>query len=301
MDLKDARRLFRIHDVLNIDPRKRVIVCPLPGHVHYNNTPSFSIGVGRDGFDHFHCHGNCGKEGDVIDMMGYMNIPGYDDKNPEHVARAVSLLSNEISISFATPQRTPVLSQNAWMKYPIKSEAYSYLLERGLTPDTAEKFRLGQKDETSLAIPIFCEDVLWGIKFRRMRGEGMRFWAEKGSKMALFNVDNVAWKEEPVFILKGEIPVMLFDQLGLNACCMTGGEASTIQNWKHYLSFATKRILIGDNDINLEVRNRMQHISAERAGQWNADIKYPPEQYKDIDEWVLADQNALVVIRSWYE
>jgi len=61
--LRDIRRLFRIHDVLGIDDRKRVIVCPLPFHPHYHNTPSFAIGIGKDGFDRFYCHGTAARKG----------------------------------------------------------------------------------------------------------------------------------------------------------------------------------------------------------------------------------------------
>jgi len=301
MELRDIRRLFRIYDVLNISPRKRVIVCPLPGHHHHNNTPSFSIGVGRDGFDRFHCHGTCGREGDVIDLVGYLNITGYNDKDPEHIQRAISLLSSSVPMNIATPQYVaPGLPNNTWMDYPLGKQALDFAVSRGLTPATVDKFHLGQRQLTGLSIPIFCEDVLWGIKFRRISGPGTRYWSERGSRMALFNVDNVAWREIPVFILKGEIPVMLLDQLGLYACCMTGGEASKISDWKHYLSFASKRILVGDNDKDPDTRKKMQDYSKERAEQWNAELRFPPEKYKDIDEWLLDEPGALEVIRSWY-
>ena len=299
--LRDIRRLFRIHDVLGIDDRKRVIVCPLPFHPHYHNTPSFAIGIGKDGFDRFYCHGACGKEGDVIDLVGYMNIPGYDGRDPDLIARAVSFLTNSIPMSVATPQYVQSqLSNNAWRQYPVGSEALEYARLRGLTPATVEKFHLGQKGTYALMIPVFCEGVLHAIKFRRISGPGVRYWSEKGSRKALFNVDNCMWKEEPVLILKGEIAVMLLDQLGFNACCLTGGEGARVEEWKHYLSFATRRILVGDNDTNMETRHKMQLISAKRAEQWNAEIRFPPEQFKDIDEWILKEDSALEVIRGWY-
>ncbi len=301
LNLRDIRRLFRIHDILGIDGRKRVIVCPLPFHPHHNNTPSFSIWQDKDGFDRFHCHGACGREGDVIDLVGYMNVPGYDWRDPESIARAISILANKMPVSVATPPyRVASLPGNAWRNYPLGEEAMAYAKMRGLTESTVEKFHLGQKGKDAMMIPIFCDGNLRAIKFRRISGAGVRYWSAKGSRKGLFNVDSVKWKEEPVLILKGEIAVMLLDQLGFNACCLTGGEGAKIDEWKHYLAFATRRIFVGDNDAALETRHKMQLISAERAGQWNADLRYPPENYKDIDEWILKDSNALGEIKSWY-
>jgi hypothetical protein len=307
MELRDARRLFRIADVLHIDSGKRVIVCPLPGHPHHNNTPSFSIGIGKDGFEHFYCHGTCGREGDVIDLMGYMEIPGYDGKNPEHVSRAVSLLAGGTPINIAMPQQeTPMLMQNAWMKYqPIGDLAIEYAVGRGLSAHTIGEFKLGQLTHTNLealAIPVFCEDVLWAMKFRKIEGpQTIRFWSEKGSRQGLFNLDHVKWVQEPVLILKGEIPVMLLHQMGFNACCMTGGEGQKVSDWVHYLTFATKRILVGDNDINPATREKMQAFAKKRAEEWNAELRFPPSEYKDIDEWILKEPFAVNEIRSWYD
>ena len=301
-NLRDVRRLYSIHDVLGIDHRKRVIVCPLPFHPHHHNTPSFSIRYEHDGHEHFKCFGACGKQGDVIDLVGYLNISGYNDKNPEHVRRAVSLLTQNVPIRIAAPQYQDetYLPNNAWRKYPIGAKALEYAAKRGLTAETAQKFRLGQKEQDALMIPIFCDDLLYAIKFRRISGKGMRYWSARGSKKALFNVDRVKWKQEPVLILKGEIAVMLLDQLGFNACCLTGGEGAKVEGWKHYLAFATRRVLVGDNDRNPETRRKMQAIAAKRAEQWDAELRFPPKEFKDIDDWILKDSSAVDVIHSWY-
>jgi hypothetical protein len=278
-----------------------VIVCPLPFHPHHHNTPSFGILNGKDGYEHFKCFGACGKQGDVIDLVGYLNISGYNDKNPEHVRRAVSILTQRASVSFAAPQyQETCLPNNAWRKYPLGTKALEYAAKRGLTAETAHKFRLGQKGEEALMIPIFCDGLLHSLKFRRIKGSGMRYWSARGSKKALFNVDSLVGKEEPVLILKGEIAVMLLDQLGFNACCLTGGEGAKVEAWRHYLAFATRRVLVGDNDLNPETRRRMQAIARKRAEQWEAELRFPPAQYKDIDDWILKDSSAVDVIHSWY-
>ncbi|RPJ36196.1 MAG: hypothetical protein EHM35_08530, partial [Planctomycetaceae bacterium] len=89
--IRDARRLYNIRDILGLKGAVKVIVCPLPMHAHHSNTPSFSIFENFNGVQYFECHGSCGLRGDVVDLVGYLFIPGYDDHNPAHICRALDL------------------------------------------------------------------------------------------------------------------------------------------------------------------------------------------------------------------
>jgi hypothetical protein len=129
----------------------------------------------------------------------------------------------------------------------------------------------------------------------------MRFWAAKGSKKGLFNHDAVAYTSDPVLILKGEIPVMLCDQHGLLACAPTGGEGSYVGTYFEKLAFSCKRVVVGDNDKDPGVRQKMRAAAKRRAKSLHAELRFPPEDFKDIDQWMLADPNAVEVIRSWLE
>ena len=77
MRLEEIRATHSIQSVLGWPDRKKWGLCVLPQHVHGSNTPSFSI-YPWQGKQLFKCHGNCGGKGDVIDLIGYLEIPGYN-------------------------------------------------------------------------------------------------------------------------------------------------------------------------------------------------------------------------------
>ncbi len=300
------RRLFDIHDILGIDGRKKVIICPLPGHHHSNYTPSFHIFIGQDGVQKFQCHGNCQQRGDVIDLVGFMYIPNYDPHSRIHIGMAMDKLTDYRPTFRKWPAPSnPGLSPNLWREYiPPTRLVTRYAHSRGLDRSTLEKFRVGSKGD-AMAIPIFEEDTLRSIKFRNIRHPGrndpdyLRYWSEKGSVSAMLNYDAVKFTTEAFLLVKGEIPVMLLDQLGIMACCTTNGEAGSIEKWKDVLVFSENAVVVGDNDRDPQVREHMQKCAYGRAKQINGTVRFPPPEYKDIDEWILADANALSVIESW--
>ena len=112
--IRDMRRLYDIRDVLNLPARKKTIVCPLPMHTHHNRTASFSIFVTPQGYQKWVCHGNCGLSGDVIDLIGFMKVPGYNKKNGDHVKEALAILSGGVKINPPRPETTkaPALKNN---------------------------------------------------------------------------------------------------------------------------------------------------------------------------------------------
>jgi hypothetical protein len=298
---RNLARLYDIYTVLGIDPTKKVFICPLPQHIHYNYSPSFGIHIARNGRQYFRCFGNCGLYGDVIDLVGYLEIPGYSPKNPEHVRMAAARLQGSPISPPKQEQKKSTLEPGLWKKYmPPGPKILEYGRTRGLTPATLEKFKVGEK-AGAMSIPVFENGQLKAIKFRSTRKNAkVRYWSEAGSVNALFNHDKVALTDRPVAVLKGEIPVMLFDQLGLLACApTTGEERSDMSEWKHLFAFSVKKIVITDNDPDPIIRARIVAKAAMRAAQIGAELRFPPEQFKDVDEWILADPNAIQTIRDW--
>jgi len=299
-DLRDLRRIYSIRSVLSYADKRSWLVCPLPQHAHSSNpTPSFSIYYDKDGVERFKCHGNCGLRGDVIDLVGFLSVPGYDPKDMQSVMRAVSILGNKHEIKEPVKAPRNLLSEDAWRVYvPPGVEAHRYARYRGLRRSTVEKFRLGQKG-AYMSIPTFENDRLVGIKFRAMVPQDLRFFTEKGSKSGLFNFDNVLWTDRPVVIVKGEIPAMLLDQYEILACAPTGGENMRVDEYSRALAFCSRRVVVGDNDRDPNVRFKMQGAARERANALHAELRFPPVEYKDIDEWILAEEDAIKTIRSW--
>jgi hypothetical protein len=307
--LREVRRLYDIRDVLVIGANEYKIVCPLPTHVHASNTPSFVIFQHGDGTQRFRCHGNCGLEGDVIDLVGYLQIPDYDQHNREHVQRAISLLGTDFEISpvkWEPPKKG--LAPSAWREhFPPGEEVIEYARWRGLHTNTLNRFKIGQYKHF-MSMPAFEDGLLIAIKFRNIHQidetkkdfDNLRFWSAKGSVKALFGYDNVAYTTAPIIVVKGEIPAMLLVQYGFLACAPTGGEGSYIEQWVPALSLSRRRVVVGDNDRDPEVRRKMQEKAKERADLLKADLRFPPEKYKDVDEFVLAEPHvALETIRQW--
>jgi DNA primase len=252
-------------------------------HPHKNFTPSFSIYDGRDGVQRFKCHGACGAQGDVIDLAGYMWVPGYDHKNTGHVARAIEALGVRGSVRIPTAEKTVVVSlgPRVYEKYlPIGATAKAYAISRGLNEDTIEKFKIGQ-DRMFMTMPYFRDGRLRGIKKRRCSGQGLRYLAESGSKGDLFNIDSVKYTNGHVFVVKAELPAMLVHQWGFKAVAPTGGEGSWDEQWRVDLAMS-RLTVVGDND------DTGRKLAVGRATKFGAALEFPPSEFKDIDQYMLA-------------
>jgi hypothetical protein len=287
----DARNIHDILDVLGLTAgRERVIVCPLPSHVHKRNTPSFSV-FWRRGMQWWRCHGSCDLEGDIVDLIGYLRVPGYDKRDPDKIRAAVNLLDERYEIKIPAPQPETELRGNEYLAFlPPGPEVIEYAAGRGLTEDTLTKFRVGQYGHY-MTMPTFEEKILKGIKMRNLWkcAPEKRFWMLEGSRLGLFNYDAIYLTQRPVFIVKGEIPAMLMDQIGFPyVCAPSAGEGSgrkAIYTWNTALALSPK-IVIGDND------GPGRELGKKRAILFGAKLFFPPEEFKDIDEWILADQTG---------
>lgn len=304
-EIRDYRRIYSIRSVLGVGSNKKWMSCPLPQHRRSANkvsTPSFSIYYDRDGVERWKCHGNCGLYGDVIDLVGYLNISGYDPKNIRSVLRAVAILGDRHDIDVVkTKPRQDLLSQDTWRRYmPPGIEVYRYGAGRGLSRYTMDKFKIGQKN-SYMSMPCFEEEKLVGIKFRYIGDDNtqLRFFTETGGRKGLFNYDEVAWTKKRVLIVKGEIPVMLLSQNGILSCAPTAGEASPAIEYAPLLGLAAKRVVVGDNDPDPVIRLRMQEFALDRANALSAILTFPPKGFKDIDEWLMNDVFAVDSIKEW--
>jgi DNA primase len=302
LNLDDVAGRHSIEGVLGLTSKRKWFICPLPGHAHHNNTPSFSVFWWK-GKEHFKCHGNCGAKGDVIDLVGYLKIPGYD-RSIQHRFKAADILEDRyVKYDIPMPEKDkPLISPWAWQDYlPIGREGLKYLRERGLEYPTIDHFKLGQFKEQAITIPTFHGKRLRGIKCRNFEAHPIRYWAIEGSQKGMFNYDDVATTTGPVFIVKGEIAAMYLWQLGFKACAPTGGEGSYVQEFLQALAFS-KNIIIGDNDRDPKVREKMVNYARQRAVLFTAELKFPPEKYKDIDEFLLAEpEKGLETLKSWID
>jgi hypothetical protein len=176
---------------------------------------------------------------------------------------------------------------------PIGIEAREYSWGRGLNDETIKKFNLGQSKHW-LTIPCFENWKLRGIKFRNLNPkDDLRFISMKGGLQGLFNFDSIAYKTGAVFVVKGEIPAMLLDQMGYLACAPTGGEGGWREDWRTALALCDP-IVVGDNDLP------GRKLGEVRATLLGARLVFPPENWKDIDSWILDEpEKARAQMEAW--
>jgi hypothetical protein len=291
----EIARLYDIHDITKNERTK--IVCPLPDHKHYNYTPSFSIYF-RGGKQNWFCHG-CGRGGDVIDLVGYLNIPGYNSDDTEHIKRAIDILTDgkhSISPVIPPPQEPELIYQGEWKNYTPPGEVVmEYARNRGITPRVINMFQVGQMEKYGkiyMTLPCFHDGVLQGIKLRLVEGEGLRYHSFKGSKSGIFNYDGVKGQRGVIFVVKGEIAAMVMESNGYSACAPTNGECGDIEPFLPIFNLADRIVVISDNDPVESTRVQISKCAKQRAKVLSATLVYPPEEYKDIDEWLLADPEA---------
>lgn len=295
IDIRDGlARVYSICDILGLQVKSQKIICPLPMHIHHNNTPSFSIKITRDGKEVFRCHGNCGMYGDVIDFVGYMNIAGYNKRTPAHLSEAAKLLTGYVP-RFDPPHcDAPAgIDQSIMTKFlPPGQRVVSYYRARGISDEVAVEYKLGQKGG-AMAIPSYVDGFLIGVKYRNLSQTGPRYWAEKGSKGSLYNHDKVRGTTDAVIVAKGEIAVLVLQSLGFLACCTTTGEGQEFpDDYVNLLAWSRKKIVYADNDPQ-EIRDRLLPINQEKARKLGAELLYPPDGYKDIDEWLIREPGAV--------
>jgi hypothetical protein len=189
-----------------------------------------------------------------------------------------------------------------------------YAISRGLTEDLVGAFKIGTPPRYMadppyelwdpfqwMAIPYFHHGELMGIKLRNVTSRGPRYMSLSGSRKGLWGYDDVYLAEYPVLLMKGEIAAMVARRYGFLSCAPTGGEGSYVNNIRMALAFA-KTIVVGDNDRDPNVREKMTTFLKRRAALLNGTIVYPPKKHKDWDEWVLdSPLSAIAETLRWIE
>lgn len=276
-------------------------VCPFPHHIHSNNTPSFSV-FSFNGSQYFKCHGNCGAQGDAIDFIGFMQIPGYDRSDIKMKQEASARLQYGRKISFepiVVEKKPKLLPQYIWEDtLPISDNVKGYLMKRGVSEQVIDENRFGsvtaiqdgiQKNGTQniLSIPTFHLGSLMGIKFRDINKKF--YFSYTGSKPGVWNHDDVYLKEDPILVAKGEICAAVMKSAGFLACSLTSGESnnSSLNLLRDALIMSKRIIYFSDND-------RQGRAAGELIATMIGGTVAFPEKEKDWDEWYLIDKQGCI-------
>jgi len=177
--------------------------CPLcqtgPGHFYINQAKEI-----------FYCH-KCNERGHILSLKKRLGdlppIAHISEYSKRPAGKTIDLSTIETY-------------QKALQDNPA---AFAYLTqERGFTPETIRKFKLGFHDG-AIAIPLFQDGVCLNVKYRKLQpGSGNKYLREEGFPSILFNLDTVKGKGW-IVLTEGEFDAIAFDQLGFSAVAVTGG------------------------------------------------------------------------------
>jgi len=193
------------------------------------------------------------------------------------------------------------LLQEAAHRYAeaISDEALAYLAGRGISEETAARYRLGtitdpieghQGYEGWISIPYFTAlDMCVGFKFRRLDDGKPKYGSPIGQKTHLYNVTATMSPTKNIVICEGEFDAIIMDAaVGIPAVGIPGVAAWKPFYPKLFNGFDTVYI-VGDNDIKEDGSNPGAEFSRRVAGEvTNSQIvQLPPGM--DITDFYLAN------------
>ena len=181
----------------------------------------------------------------------------------------------------------------------ISDRALGYLAGRGISEQTAARFRLGtitdpieghQGYEGWLAIPYFTAlDLCVGFKFRRLDDGKPKYGAPIGQKSHLFNVVATLSATKSIVICEGEFDAIIMEaNCGIPAVGVPGVAA-----WKPYYQKLFNGFdivyVVGDNDVKEDGTNPGAEFSRRVASEISNSqiVTLPPGL--DITDFYLAN------------
>ena len=181
----------------------------------------------------------------------------------------------------------------------ISDEALAYLAGRGISEETAARYRLGtitnpieghQMYEGWISIPYFTAlDICVGFKFRRLDDGKPKYGSPVGQKAHLFNVSATMSPTSSIVICEGEFDAIVMEaNCGVPAVGVPGVAAWKPFYHKLFSGFDTVYV-IGDNDIKEDGTNPGAEFSRRVASEiTNGQIvQLPPGM--DITDFYLAN------------
>lgn len=192
------------------------------------------------------------------------------------------------------------LLQEAAHRYAqaISEEALAYLAGRGISEETAARYRIGtitdpieghQGYEGWISIPYFTAlDLCVGFKFRRLDDGKPKYGAPLGQKSHLFNVVATMANTKSIVICEGEFDAIVMEICGVPAVGVPGVAA-----WKPYYTKLFNGFdivyIVGDNDVKEDGTNPGAEFSRRVAQEVSNSqiVTLPPGL--DITDYYLAN------------
>ena len=207
----------------------------------------------------------------------------------------------KISAAEPPPPVPPPTMQDVYrLADQISDNALDYLDSRGIRPDTARRYLLGQ-DENSrrLTIPNIIKNghlMCYGIK-KRWLGKPPEEWISKyvsvpGTRgRSIFNWNRLVSRKkwDYFLIVEGVLDTILLDQLGIPAVAPFGGGGVWSPDWAKWFAHVGRLIIVADNDPpgERDPEPGMTKAKQKQKMLGRGETVYPPEG-KDLGEAYLA-------------
>jgi DNA primase len=165
------------------------------------------------------------------------------------------------------------------------SRAAQYLMGRGITKESAEKYLLGYSESQDMVtIPVSSPDGMW-IGFVARSIEGKRFKNTPGlpKSKTLFNLSRNK-REDKIFVVESSFDAIRIEQAGGKAVATLGASISSIQQdllKKYFRSI----IIVSDNDE--AGRTMAKKLSAAADGVIVGNLPNDVKDVSDLDDQQL--------------
>lgn len=244
-----------------------VASCPF----HHDKTPSFKIEE-KSGRWLWMCYGGCQKGGTIIDFIAEMDHIS--------IAEAITKIKSELGHSWEGQKKIvertfkpvaeekkktftvyPLAKYEPWEKALAENkEAQEWLLrERGITYETAQRFRLGYRqsitsnaadaqevlDKGWIVFPSIDGDQIRLIKFRSIAKKV--FARQPNMETVLFNTNTIDPTDD-LYVVAGEFDALSLEQAGFHAVSLPADSTPITPEIKDQLMKAGRVILAGDSD-----------------------------------------------------
>lgn len=267
-------------------PNKDFYICPICGSGTGKGKGKADGALKVYDDNSWHCF-SCNRGGDIINL-----VEERDNLNPWEARRYVmekygNKYVDKNTTSIGTSKREKYITESAGNISGTDGERY--LTNRGFSLDTIKKYRLGYvsvKREIVIPYPGTDYYVTRSIIDKEYR-------KPKGIPEPIFN--EIAINErDTIFICEGQLDALSLLQLGVKAIAIGGAGYSKLESAK-----IKRAIIVKDNDDAGEQTAQKIKETLKKRGI-NCVIVAPPENYKDINDVLIANEEQLKnLVAEW--
>ena len=245
----------------------------------------------------------CCKGGTIIDYL--MEAEGMDKRDAIQKAKDLAGVADDVPTQREKPQQaTPRPVDYPQMIQDAALTPTSYYTSRGLTQETVNRFQLGYTEQGPYGkrYPYLMPVTDNHLIFRGVEGAAPKYQKTTGTA-AIFNghyITNPDSAGLQIYITEGMFDALSLEQLGHSAISLNGTAASKLIkaiDGNREAMTAKAFILALDNDGAGQTAAKQIGEALQKLGIKHYSLTLPA-QYKDVNEYLIADPAGLARLLS---